>query len=567
MATQNDFKLVRLASLNMFQYIPNIIKPVESETEKERIGFYHLILEEMTGIRDADCIQELIQDQKYIEYIGGVKENDLGIDAVYISEEEQPEKEIMLFNFKYRNQFNPNKTTSENDITLSLKFFECLKCDSSLSDFNINSNVYKNLKKVRECLDSDDIYNITLYFVSNEVNGFNPAAQKLIRRFEKNLNFNVKPILLDDIVSFVFPGKENCTAKLVLEQRAFFIYVNKKADSEASYICKISLFDLIRITCDNETLRNQHNIKNDKDLYGAKLNYALLFDNVRGYLGQTNYNKNIYNTIKNCGKDFFLFNNGITITCLNVTLETINNNKKNLLTLSGIQIVNGGQTLRSIYDYFQNETEFDKLENLRNSFVLVRIFQIDSENGLRNKIAEYTNSQNAISPIDLKSVSKIQMDLEKYLKNQNILYARKAGDTGNKNSNYKYRISMEKFTQVLYASQGYPEKVSNLKRKLFTDYYDDIYSPQNFKIEQAKDLIELYFRIDKFYQEKQNKEKYNQKIFYIIYIVKQYGKEIEEADIILQKALEAFKKTSEEGEKDSRILLKYDFRISIEKFV
>lgn len=567
MATQNDFKLVRLASLNMFQYIPNIIKPVESETEKERIGFYHLILEEMTGIRDADCIQELIQDQKYIEYIGGVKENDLGIDAVYISEEEQPEKEIMLFNFKYRNQFNPNKTTSENDITLSLKFFECLECDSSLSDFNINSNVYKNLKKIRECLNSDDIYNITLYFVSNEVNGFNPAAQKLIRRFEQNQNIKVNPILLDDIVSFVFPEKENCTAQLVLEQKGFFIYVNKKADSEASYICKISLFDLIRITCDNETLRNQYNIKKNEDLYGVKLNYALLFDNVRGYLGQTNYNKNIYNTIRNYGKDFFLFNNGITITCLNVTLKTINNNKKYLLTLSGIQIVNGGQTLRSIYDYFQNETEFDKLENLRNSFVLVRIFQIDSENGLRNKIAEYTNSQNAISPIDLKSVSKIQMDLEKYLKNQNILYARKAGDTGDKNSNYKYRISMEKFTQVLYASQGYPEKVSNLKRKLFTDYYDDIYSPQNFEIEQAKDLIELYFRIDKFYQEKQNKEKYNQKIFYIIYIVKQYGKEIEEADAILRKALEAFKKTSEEGAKDSRILIKPAFRISIEKFV
>ena len=77
----------------------------------------------------------------------------------------------------------------------------------------------------------------------------------------------------------------------------------------------------------------------------------------------------------------------------------------------------------------------------------------------------------------------------------------------------------------------------------------------------------MYFQIDKFYQEKQNKEKYNQKIFYIIYIVKQYGKEIEEADTILQKALEAYKKTAEEAIKDSRVLLKSDFRISIEKFI
>lgn len=567
MATLNEFKLVKLKSQNMFQYIPHILKPVESDTEKERLGFYHLILEEITGISDADRIQELIQDQKYIEYIGGVKENDLGIDAVYISEEEQPEKQIMLFNFKYRIQFNPDKTTSENDVSLSIKFFQYLENNSPLSNFNSDSNVYKNLEKVRKCLNSDDIYNITLYFVTNEANGFQPKVTDWVKQFEQNYGMRIKTVSLDDIIAFIFPDKKSCSAKLFLGKDDFFTYSNDTRTSDASYICNISLFDLIRITCDNETLRNQHHIENDEDLNGCKLNYALLYDNVRGYLGQTNYNKNIYNTIKNDCKDFFLFNNGITITCLNVTSEPKNSNQKYLLTLSGIQIVNGGQTLRSIYDYFQNETEFDKLENLRNSFVLVRIFQIDSENGLRNKIAEYTNSQNAISPIDLKSVSQIQIDLENYLKNQNILYARKAGDIGDNNSDYEYRISMEKFTQVLYASQGYPEKVSNLKRKLFTDYYDDIYSSQNFNIDQAKDLIELYFQIDKFYQEKQNKEKYNQKIFYIIYIVKQYGKEIEEADIILQKALEAFKKTSEEGAKDSRILLKYDFRISIEKFV
>ncbi len=567
MATLNEFKLVKLKSRNMFQYIPNIIKAVESDTEKERLGFYHLILEEITGISDADRIQELIQDQKYIEYIGGVKENDLGIDAVYISEEEQPEKQIMLFNFKYRIQFNPDKTTSENDVSLSIKFFQYLENNSPLPNFNSDSNVYKNLEKVRKCLNSDDIYNITLYFVTNEANGFQPKVTDLVKQFEQNYGMRIKTVSLDDIIAFIFPDKKSCSAKLFLGKDDFFTYSNDTRTSDASYICNISLFDLIRITCDNETLRNQHHIENDEDLNGCKLNYALLYDNVRGYLGQTNYNKNIYNTIKNDGKDFFLFNNGITITCLNVTSEPKNSNQKYLLTLSGIQIVNGGQTLRSIYNYFQNEVDFNRLENLRNSFVLVRIFKIDSENDLRNKIAEYTNSQNAISPIDLKSVSQIQIDLENYLKNQNILYARKAGDIGDNNSDYEYRISMEKFTQVLYASQGYPEKVSNLKRKLFTDYYDDIYSSQNFNIDQAKDLIELYFQIDKFYQEKQNKEKYNQKIFYIIYIVKQYGKEIEEADTILQKALEAYKKTAEEAIKDSRVLLKSDFRISIEKFI
>lgn len=82
--------------------------------------------------------------------------------------------------------------------------------------------------------------------------------------------------------------------------------------------------------------------------------------------------------------------------------------------------------------------------------------------------------------------------MENYLKSQNVLYIRKAGDVGDTTSNYEYRISMERFTQILYASQGYPDKVSNAKKKLFSDYYDDIYSPQNFDIEKAKPLIKLY---------------------------------------------------------------------------
>lgn len=137
-----------------------------------------------------------------------------------------------------------------------------------------------------------------------------------------------------------------------------------------------------------------------------------------------------------------------------------------------------------------------------------------------------------ISPIDLKSVSKIQIDLENYLKNQNVLYIRKAGDVGNSNFTYDYRISMEKFTQILYASQGYPDRVSNAKKKLFSDYYEDIYSQENFDIEKAKQLIELYFSIDRYYNEKYGKGIYDQKIFYIVYIVYKFNKTIEDADSI-----------------------------------
>ena len=88
----------------MYPYIPNITKVIEDDIVKERIGFYHLILEKITGITDANSIQEIIQDKEYVSIINGEVEEDLGIDAVYVDKERTPEKEIMLFNFKYRNK-------------------------------------------------------------------------------------------------------------------------------------------------------------------------------------------------------------------------------------------------------------------------------------------------------------------------------------------------------------------------------------------------------------------------------------------------------------------------------
>lgn len=548
----------------MYTFIPNISKDIVEDIEKERLGFYHLILEKITGITDANSIQEIIQDQEYVSITNGCVVDDLGIDAVYIDKERLPEKEIMLFNFKYRNKYNPDKTISENDVPISTKFFQYLNDSSPIPNtIDKNSNVYQNIKNVRECLESDDIYNITLYLVTNEANGFKQQNDELISRFEQNYGMAIKTITLDDIVSFLSPRKENVVAKLFLKIDDFITYSGDSKSSEVSYMCKLPLIELIRITCDNDDLKIQYNIENDDQINNCKLQYSLLYDNVRGFLGQTAYNKNIYRTIKEDGKNFFLFNNGITITCSNVTSDAKNSNKKYLLTLTDFQIVNGGQTLRSIYNYLKNESDVNKLEKLRDSYVLVRIFKIDSQNEVKNRIAEYTNSQNAISPIDLKSVNSIQIDLEKYLKNEKVLYIRKAGDVGEVAFEYEYRISMEKFTQILYSSQGYPDRVSNVKKKLFLDYYDEIYSSQNFAIENAKKLIELYFNIEKYYIAKNGKAKYDQRIFYIVYIVNTFSKTIEEAEEILNKALANY----ESPLKETRILLKADFRNSIAQFV
>jgi hypothetical protein len=60
---------------------------------------------------------------------------------------------------------------------------------------------------------------------------------------------------------------------------------------------------------------------------------------------------------------------------------------------------------------------------LSKSKILVRVLTTCDE--YMNKIAGYTNSQNSIFNVDLKALSNEQIELEQYLDEHNIIYARK----------------------------------------------------------------------------------------------------------------------------------------------
>ena len=123
-------------------------------------------------------------------------------------------------------------------------------------------------------------------------------------------------------------------------------------------------------------------------------------------------------------KIFFIYNNGLTLTTSSLEANPQNTGNRFLFELQNFQIVNGGQTIRSIYEYLMGQ-DVNKIANLRKASVLVRIFKVSSDDCLKNKIAEYTNSQNAISAKDLKSVDQKQIQIEAYLKPFNIQYIRK----------------------------------------------------------------------------------------------------------------------------------------------
>lgn len=286
----------------------------------------------------------------------------------------------------------------------------------------------------------------------------------------------------------------------------------------------------------------------------------MLFDNVRDYLGNTKFNKQIVNTIKDDYINFFIYNNGLTITADNITTELKSQNRVVSVLLENFQVVNGGQTLRAIYTY-KNMKNSD-LNNLNDASILVRLLDTNSNHDLTSKISEYTNSQNPIKAMDLRSLDTIQLTIENRLQLEKIYYARKRGKILFDEEEYEFSISMEKVGQLLFAYKGFPEKAGNNKVKIFTDHYDSIFNDDPTLFDRIIKQIEIYREALLLYSDLEY-EYYEQKVYYIIFIKKHME------DWSVKECIQKFEEwiTTYEGNSEmsmSRRLLQRDFKNYLE---
>jgi hypothetical protein len=127
--------------------------------------------------------------------------------------------------------------------------------------------------------------------------------------------------------------------------------------------------------------------------YGSRL----LEGNVRSFLGMKGgVNKGIRTTIHDVPNLFFAYNNGIAATASEVVVES-RSGQLAITALTGLQIVNGGQTTASIL----SARKKDKL-SLTGVSVQMKLTRVlpAAEQELIPKIAEYANTQNKVAAAD-----------------------------------------------------------------------------------------------------------------------------------------------------------------------
>ena len=169
---------------------------------------------------------------------------------------------------------------------------------------------------------------------------------------------------------------------------------------------------------------------------------------------------------------FFYYNNGITIICDDFYKNK--NNNKWFLNLSQPQIVNGCQTVNTIYntieELLENESEGEIVKVFKNCSILVKIFKVnkrnDSEKIIYENIVKYTNTQTAISAKDFASKDNYFINLQENFMTRGFYLIVKQSDK------YKYEKDSEHFQKMKVLSSERLmmfDKIANKPSDLFID--------------------------------------------------------------------------------------------------
>lgn len=347
-----------------YKYISNI--------HKDEWAFNYWVLDKLF-YEDEELVEE-----KIVDY------HDLGIDAYEIYEDT---KDIFLIQNKYYGE-----TTA---ITA-----EYVKNDFLLRAITaLENGTYKKSDELQGAFSKyKDSADFTVYlqlFITNNIH--NREADEYVKKFNvSHPKYIAKIFYLDDIEERYYGEtqqvKKNISVKVESVNKGTILNINTEGYKlenviDARYVLTpiVSVYRLYRDSIEK--------------------GYPIFDKNIREYLGNKGVNKSIYQTLldEEDRKNFFYYNNGITVICDRMTkivTQPSDYNMNAAFTIDNPQIVNGCQTVNSIYEALKNIDPDNLEKNFKDTFVMLKILEINREDSgddkLYKDIVKYTNSQNSI---------------------------------------------------------------------------------------------------------------------------------------------------------------------------
>lgn len=367
--------------------------PYINNIEKDEWAFNYWVLDKLF-YEDEELIEE-----KIIDY------HDLGIDAYEIYEDT---KDIYLIQNKY---FSDNTAITA----------EYVKNDFLLRAITaLENGTYKKSEELQSAFtkyksNSDFAVHLQLFVTNNK---HCKEADEYIKKFNiEHPTYHARIYYLDDIEDRYYgetrQTKKNISVNIESVNKGTILNINSEGYKleniiDARYVLTpvVSIYRLYRESIEK--------------------GYPIFDMNIREYLGNKGINKSIYTTLLDPEerKNFFYYNNGITIICdkmSKITTQPSEYNMNAVFKIDNPQIVNGCQTVNSIYEALKNVDPTVLEKEYKDSFVMLKILEIDRDNSVEDilykNIVKYNNSQNAIDEktfvANTDTFNRLQIEFEK----------------------------------------------------------------------------------------------------------------------------------------------------------
>ena len=380
--------------------------------------------------------------------------NDAGVDGIHISEVDDGEFAVTIFQGKYKvKDLRGIANFPENGVQKAVNTVATLF--DPAKKIELNNKIAPKVEEIRSLVRDGYIPSVRVVLCNNGTK-WSEQAQNWIAQsgFTEDqvtwIHYNH-----DSIVS-VLQRKKAVDDSIRLQGKA----VIEDFNFRRVLVGKVAVTEIAE-------LFNRHN-----DL--------LLERNIRRYLGlhSNRVNAAIHETLVNEQKrdNFYFFNNGITMICRKFRHNALQGENYQL-KLEGMQIINGGQTCKTIQQtlYPSQKQLFD--ESFENVYVLLRIYELseDDQDFVRD-ITYATNSQNPVDLRDLRSNDEIQRQLEIGIKGLGYTYKRKREEGGRGSSVVTSSIVAE---SVLAIWRKKPQQAKFRRKEHFGKLYDAIFKELN----------------------------------------------------------------------------------------
>lgn len=383
--------------------------------------------------------------------------NDAGVDGIHISEVDDGEFAVTIFQGKYKvKDLRGIANFPENGVQKAVNTVATLF--DPAKKIELNNKIAPKVEEIRSLVRDGYIPSVRVVLCNNGTK-WNEQAQNWIAQsgFTEDqvtwIHYNH-----DSIVS-VLQRKKAVDDSIRLEGKA----VIEDFNFRRVLVGKVAVTEIAE-------LFNRHD-----DL--------LLERNIRRYLGlhSNRVNAAIHETLVNEQKrdNFYFFNNGITMICRKFRHNALQGENYQL-KLEGMQIINGGQTCKTIQQtLYPPSSRQQQLfeESFGNVYVLLRIYELseDDQDFVRD-ITYATNSQNPVDLRDLRSNDEIQRQLEIGIKDLGYTYKRKREEGGRGSSVVTSSIVAE---SVLAIWRKKPQQAKFRRKEHFGKLYDAIFKELN----------------------------------------------------------------------------------------